>query len=360
MKALRGFLATLICVTIVSAQSEKGKRPYRQPAVCSKPPDRGPCRANVTYWFFQEKYRECKTFNYGGCRGNGNRFWTEKKCYDRCAAPDKRKLVCSVYPEPKPCKSTFQAWYFDPRDNACHKLPRGMCTDTVNRFLWCEKCMKRCSAENAREACRREYKRIREEENAIKQVQSPALVPPGGTTLGTPSGLPSAGAGLPVPMPPLEGATQEQPGSVLGPVVQNPNTPILVLPIPTPDLSGKVEQSGISQHENGRDVSGTAGAAPGTGAALTTLAPHTQQTDGQGAAFPGGSQVSPSLGGPGPLSETNSGEGSSPGHVILVAVVKPTNTVHDTTASGTAGQSGEIIDVAHETKGHAHEQPGLK
>ncbi|KAL1474117.1 hypothetical protein MTO96_038223 [Rhipicephalus appendiculatus] len=225
------------------------------------------------------------------------RFWTEKKCYERCAAPDRMKLVCSVPPEPKPCKSTFRAWYFDHRDNACHRLPR---------------------AENAREACRREYQRIREEENSIKQGQTPALVPPEGAAVGTPPGLPSAGAGLPVPKPPLQGATQGQLGNILGPVAHPPNIPAPVLPVPAPVLpvpppeaAAKIQQSGILQPEEyGGPMSGTTGGAPGAGAPLTTLLPQAQQTGGQDGALPGGSQVvRPTSEGPGLLSETNSLEG---------------------------------------------------
>uniref|UniRef100_A0A131YUA4 Pancreatic trypsin inhibitor n=1 Tax=Rhipicephalus appendiculatus TaxID=34631 RepID=A0A131YUA4_RHIAP len=355
MEFLRSFIVIFLSVTNAYAQSAKGKGSYKQPAVCSKPPDRGPCRANVTYWFFQERYHECKLFNYGGCRGNGNRFWTEKKCYERCAAPDRMKLVCSVHPEPKPCKSTFRAWYFDHRDNACHRLPRGMCTSTANRFMLCEKCMKRCSAENAREACRREYQRIREEENSIKQGQTPALVPPEGAADGTPPGLPSAGAGLPVPKPPLQGATQGQLGNVLGPVAHPPNMPAPVLPVPPPEAAGKIQQSGILQPEEyGGAMSGTTGAAPGAGAPLTTLLPQAQQTGGQDGALPGGSQVvSPTSEGPGLLSETNSLEGGSARRVILVAVIKPTNTANGATGPGPelAEQSGEMPDAKPGIKG---------
>ncbi|XP_037274508.2 uncharacterized protein LOC119167172 [Rhipicephalus microplus] len=330
MNISRCLLVIILSVTNVYGLSEKGKWTFRQPAVCTKPPDRGPCRANVTYWYFQERYRECKLFNYGGCGGNGNRFWSEKKCYKRCAAPGKGKLLCSVNPEPKPCKSTFQAWYFDPRDNACHRLPRGMCTDTINRFMFCEKCMKRCSAENAREACKREYKRIREEENSIKQGQSPALVAPEGASAGTPQGQPAAGAGLLVPKPPLQGGTGGQQENSLGPVTQAPNLPQLQLPAPAPGLAGNAGQLRISEQETGEVISGTS-AGKGTGRHVTVLPPTVQQTAGNGGALPRDPDVlSPTVAGLGPVSVTNRLEGGGHKHVILVAIVKPTNEDHDT------------------------------
>ncbi|XP_037499572.1 uncharacterized protein LOC119373587 [Rhipicephalus sanguineus] len=354
MMILRCFLVIFLSVTNAYDKSEKGKGPYKHPLVCTKAPDHGPCRANVTYWFFQGKYRECKLFNYGGCAGNGNRFWTEKKCYNRCAAADRRKLLCSVQPEPKPCNSTFQAWYFDDRGNACHRLPRGMCTSSVNRFLWCEKCMRRCSVlsvEDARETCRREYKIMQEEENSIKQGHSPASTAPGVGATGTLPRLPSPAAGLPALTPPLEGATQGQPENVPRPVGQVPTIPVLVVPVPTPDLAGKVGQSGILPHENGGIMRGTTGAAPGAGGILASLTPHAQQTNAQGGTFLGGLHVvSPTAEGSGSLSETNSLEGGSPGRVLVVAVVKPTNKEHDITSPEMTEQSGETTD----------EKPGIK
>uniref|UniRef100_A0A224Y2E6 Pancreatic trypsin inhibitor n=1 Tax=Rhipicephalus zambeziensis TaxID=60191 RepID=A0A224Y2E6_9ACAR len=359
MKILIYILVTFPAVTDVYAHAEKGKGSYKQPAICTKLPDRGPCRANVTYWFFQAKYSECKLFNYGGCGGNGNRFWTEKKCYNRCAAPDRRKLLCSVHPEPKPCNSTFQAWYFDHRDNACHKLPRGMCTSTVNRFLWCEKCMSRCSVENARETCRREYTRMKQEENSIQQASASRA--PGGSAIVTPPGLPLPGAGFPAPTPPPEGTAQRQPENVFGPVAQAPNISMLppLLPGPTPNLVGVQRgQSDIVGHENGLTGSGTTGTAPTAGAVVIGLQPNVHQTHGTGEQFPDSFiPHGPTAGGSDSPSGTNSLGDGRPRRVVVVAVIKPPEPEHGITSLGIRGHSGEITDGA---KGHPQEQSVLK
>nr|XP_037275289.1 uncharacterized protein LOC119167920 [Rhipicephalus microplus] len=316
MMILRWFFVISFALPNVFAQPEKGKGSFKRPAFCTKPLDHGPCRANVTYWYFHEKHHECKLFNYGGCGGNRNRFWTEKRCYYRCAAPGRQKILCSVYPDPKPCNSTFQAWYFSKKDNACHRLPRGMCTSTINRFMWCEKCMNRCSAENSRAACRREYQRIKEEENTIKQAQTPAVVAPGGAAIGTSPGLPSSGAGSPAPTSPPEVATQVKPENVLGPPAQLPSTPLPLPPAPAPAAAGRTE-SGTSRHENVEAMSGTTGAVPGVGGPANTLPNQAQQIG----AFPGGSQgLSPTIGDSGPLSETNGLEEGSSRHLSPVAV----------------------------------------
>ncbi|XP_037501768.1 uncharacterized protein LOC119375624 [Rhipicephalus sanguineus] len=174
MKALSCCLVTLIYVTIVYGNHEKGKGPQGPPKYCSMQPDRGPCGANVSYWYFQEKYRECKMFNYGGCGGNKNRFWTERRCYKWCA-PKRRKLLCSVYPDPKPCRSHVQCWFFSPLNGTCFQLPRNWCPASGNGFSRCEKCVSRCTMFNARETCGREYKRMEEEKLAVKAGNIPTI-----------------------------------------------------------------------------------------------------------------------------------------------------------------------------------------
>lgn len=205
---------------------------------------------------------------------------------------------------------------------------------------------------------------MQEEENSIKQGQSPASAAPGGGALGTVPRQPSPAAGLPALTPPLEGATQGQPQNVPGTVAQSPTIPVLVLPVPTTDLAGKVGQSGILPQENVGITSGTIGAAPGPGGlltSLTSLTPHAQQTNAEGGDFRGGLHVGrPSAEGSGPLSETNSVEGGSPGRVLVVAVVNPTNTEHDIPGPATTEQSGEITDVTPGIKGPPLGLPRLK
>lgn len=189
--------------------------------------------------------------------------------------------------------------------------------------------MKRCSAENAREACKKEYKRFREEENSIKQGQSPALVAPGGASAGTPQGQPAAGAGLPVPKPPLQGATGGQQENSLGPVTQVPNLPELQLPAPAPGLTGNAGQLGISEQENGGFMSGTTSAGTGTGGRVPVLTPTVQQTTGHGGALPHDPDVlGPAVGGSGSVYVTNGLESGGPTRVVVLAVVKPTNGDH--------------------------------
>ena len=56
--------------------------------VCDLPAATGPCRAMFPRWFYNTNSRQCETFNYGGCRGNGNNFATKRDCELRCGRKD--------------------------------------------------------------------------------------------------------------------------------------------------------------------------------------------------------------------------------------------------------------------------------
>lgn len=53
-------------------------------AHCSLAPESGPCRAAFTMFYFDMDSQTCKTFLYGGCRGNDNRYTSENECQERC------------------------------------------------------------------------------------------------------------------------------------------------------------------------------------------------------------------------------------------------------------------------------------
>ncbi|CAG2164672.1 unnamed protein product, partial [Oppiella nova] len=54
-------------------------------ADCSLPPEEGLCRALFPKWHYSPSDKTCKSFDYGGCGGNRNKFETIEECLDACS-----------------------------------------------------------------------------------------------------------------------------------------------------------------------------------------------------------------------------------------------------------------------------------
>ncbi|KAJ8300216.1 hypothetical protein KUTeg_021735, partial [Tegillarca granosa] len=52
--------------------------------ICYLPSYRGPCKANITRYYFNNSTKTCEKFMFGGCHSNGNNFVTEKDCNTVC------------------------------------------------------------------------------------------------------------------------------------------------------------------------------------------------------------------------------------------------------------------------------------
>ncbi|KAF8763280.1 Kunitz-type protease inhibitor 2 like protein [Argiope bruennichi] len=51
---------------------------------CIEAPVTGQCRALFYNWYFDQETGTCREFVYGGCGGNGNRYWSEEECQKNC------------------------------------------------------------------------------------------------------------------------------------------------------------------------------------------------------------------------------------------------------------------------------------
>ncbi|XP_070377335.1 papilin [Dermacentor albipictus] len=63
------------------------EQPIQRPTpldVCTLPKQPGPCYGLLMMWYFDTATRECRSFTYGGCEGNDNRFESRELCEQRC------------------------------------------------------------------------------------------------------------------------------------------------------------------------------------------------------------------------------------------------------------------------------------
>jgi hypothetical protein len=54
---------------------------------CNFQPEAGPCTDFSERFFFDVETKECRTFQYGGCDGNSNKFETREECELTCRTP---------------------------------------------------------------------------------------------------------------------------------------------------------------------------------------------------------------------------------------------------------------------------------
>ena len=105
---------------------------------CYLPPERGPCLAILERYYFDPPTGSCKTFIYGGCRGNANNYTTIEACLNACAAP------CEQLPFRGPCLAFFTRYYYDKEDDTCRTFTFGGCEANDNNFATFELCMASC------------------------------------------------------------------------------------------------------------------------------------------------------------------------------------------------------------------------
>ncbi|KTG46474.1 hypothetical protein cypCar_00032999 [Cyprinus carpio] len=58
--------------------------PEEGSAACRLPMDAGPCKVFTDLWAFDSAAGKCVSFKYGGCKGNGNKFYSQKECEEYC------------------------------------------------------------------------------------------------------------------------------------------------------------------------------------------------------------------------------------------------------------------------------------
>jgi len=126
--------------------------------MCEQPMDKGPCRRIMQSFYYDSASGECKQFNYGGCRGNGNRFPTAEACRATCAShsPAMRTSMmsaggplieidrCKMPQEVGPCRRARPSWSYDQATRECQPFLYGGCRGNANRFETQDECRSAC------------------------------------------------------------------------------------------------------------------------------------------------------------------------------------------------------------------------
>ncbi|XP_046307193.1 protein AMBP isoform X1 [Marmota monax] len=100
----------------------------------------GPCLGLFPRYFYNGSSMACETFQYGGCLGNDNNFISEKECLQTC----RTVAACNLPIVPGPCRAFKQLWAFDAVQGKCVLFNYGGCQGNGNKFYSEKECKEYC------------------------------------------------------------------------------------------------------------------------------------------------------------------------------------------------------------------------
>ncbi|XP_074067263.1 protein AMBP [Macrotis lagotis] len=112
----------------------------RKEDFCYLKKDVGPCLGMINRYFYNVSSMTCEIFHYGGCLGNGNNFNTEKECLQTCRI----EAACRLPITPGPCRGISHLWAFDASQGKCVPFIYGGCQGNGNKFYTEKECKEYC------------------------------------------------------------------------------------------------------------------------------------------------------------------------------------------------------------------------
>ncbi|KAK8394131.1 hypothetical protein O3P69_006372 [Scylla paramamosain] len=119
---------------------------------CYLPQVVGPCTGSVPSWYHDTQTGTCKSFIYGGCLGNNNRYISKEECEEKCVIPEKTD-ACLLDVMPGPCRGNYSRWFYDENAGSCKQFSYGGCKGNDNNFLSEKECMQRCIRGRSKDLC---------------------------------------------------------------------------------------------------------------------------------------------------------------------------------------------------------------
>ncbi|XP_067288681.1 protein AMBP-like [Pseudorasbora parva] len=113
---------------------------FKGPEACKSEPDSGPCFGMLQRFHYNSSIMTCETFTYGGCLGNQNNFVTEKECLQSC----RTEAACRLPMDVGPCKAFIDLWAFDSSAGKCVSFKYGGCKGNGNKFYSQKECEEYC------------------------------------------------------------------------------------------------------------------------------------------------------------------------------------------------------------------------
>ncbi|XP_063066806.1 protein AMBP-like [Engraulis encrasicolus] len=113
---------------------------FRGVESCRAAPDSGPCFGSLPRFHYNASLMACQLFNFGGCLGNQNNFNTEKECLQSC----RTEAACRLPLDAGPCKGDVKLFAFDAAASKCVSFSYGGCGGNGNKFYTQKECEEYC------------------------------------------------------------------------------------------------------------------------------------------------------------------------------------------------------------------------
>lgn len=121
--------------------SQPSQPTSRDNRICFLPSEAGECRTLEARWYYNSQEGICDIFGYGGCGGNQNNFLSSEECEQHCGNVQDLCSLPSVYGR---CQENITRWWYDQRTDECVEFEYSGCRGNRNNFYTESECKSSC------------------------------------------------------------------------------------------------------------------------------------------------------------------------------------------------------------------------